>query len=131
MGEFLKIFNIDKVNFEADIISSVNEIIPILDERLLLLKGATNLIVDQNGSIFIINNGMNQLASAGSGDVLSGLIASMIGQGMSLKDALIYSVYLHAESIIENFRFRRSKILSAGDIIRILPKIITKHVGLS
>ncbi|MFA6759666.1 MAG: NAD(P)H-hydrate dehydratase [Sulfuricurvum sp.] len=54
----------------------------------LVLKGA-NVIIVQNEQMFINPHGRNNLAKGGSGDVLSGLIGSLLAQGRSTLDAAI------------------------------------------
>ncbi len=55
---------------------------------ILLLKGA-NTIVASNGKLYINPHGDNLLAKGGSGDILSGLIASLLAQGYSALDSAI------------------------------------------
>lgn len=62
----------------------------------LLLKGA-NVIIAQNGSFFINPHGTELLAKGGSGDVLSGLIASLLAQGYSTLDAAISGSLAHTK----------------------------------
>ncbi len=54
----------------------------------LLLKGA-NTIIAKNGELYINSLGSSVLAKGGSGDVLSGLIVSLLAQGYTAKDAAI------------------------------------------
>ena len=54
----------------------------------LLLKGA-NTIIAKNGELFVNTLGSSVLAKGGSGDVLSGLISSLLAQGYTAKDAAI------------------------------------------
>ena len=48
--------------------------------------------------IFVIDKGTSLLSSAGTGDVLSGIIISLLSQGYSRLDASILGTYLHVES---------------------------------
>jgi hydroxyethylthiazole kinase-like uncharacterized protein yjeF len=56
----------------------------------LLLKGA-NMIIAQNGKLFINALGDNRLSKGGSGDVLSGLIGALLAQGYSTLEASIHA----------------------------------------
>ena len=96
-AEFSKIFSIDIKKVQEDTISIVKEITSLLDKRILVLKGPTNVIVTSEGNIFLINNGTSALATAGTGDVLSGILAALISQGSSLDDAALFGPYLHGE----------------------------------
>lgn len=62
----------------------------------LVYKGADTVIA-WNGQCVVNTNGTADLATAGSGDVLSGFIAGFLAQGMSLFDAACAAVWFHAE----------------------------------
>lgn len=59
------------------------------------LKGVGTVCAMPNGTWFINSSGNPGLASAGTGDVLSGFIAALIAQGLHARDALLLAVYLH------------------------------------
>ena len=61
----------------------------------LVLKGA-NTIITQNEKIYICTLGTSILSKGGSGDVLSGMIGSLLAQGYETKDAAITAVLAHA-----------------------------------
>ena len=66
------------------------------------------------------------MATAGSGDVLTGIIASLIGQGLSSSKAAIAGTYIHglAGDIFAQAESEASLI--AGDLLRTLPKSIKR-----
>jgi len=61
----------------------------------VILKGAKTVIAEPCGNVYINQTGNSGLATAGSGDVLAGMIAGFAAQGLNLKDAAIIGVYLH------------------------------------
>ena len=61
----------------------------------LVLKGAGTVIASPNGEVTVNTTGGSGLAKGGSGDVLAGLITSLIAQGTAPRDAAILAVYLH------------------------------------
>lgn len=62
---------------------------------ILVLKGANTIIATPDGAIAVNSTGNPGLAKAGSGDVLTGMMASFISQGMEALDAAKCAVYLH------------------------------------
>lgn len=61
----------------------------------LVIKSA-NTFIASGGQIFIITDGAPSLAKGGSGDVLAGMIAALLSQGYSAKDAAITACEAHA-----------------------------------
>ncbi|GAA7573303.1 NAD(P)H-hydrate dehydratase [Helicobacter pylori] len=80
---------------------------------VLLLKGANTLIAHQ-GQIFINNLGSVALAKAGSGDVLAGLILSLLSQNYTPLDAAINASLAHA---IAGLEFKNNYALTPLDLI--------------
>jgi ADP-dependent NAD(P)H-hydrate dehydratase / NAD(P)H-hydrate epimerase len=62
---------------------------------IVVLKGAGTVIVNEQGDIRIVATGNPGMATAGMGDVLSGVIAAMVGQQLSLFDAACAAVVAH------------------------------------
>jgi len=63
-----------------------------------VLKGAGTLVSSKSGVPFLCTAGNPGMAAAGMGDVLTGIIAALIGQGLSLPDAAMVGVELHARA---------------------------------
>lgn len=64
----------------------------------LLLKGHNTIIASPDGRIKINTTGNSGMASGGMGDVLTGVIASFVGQGVSCFDAAVLGAYLHGKA---------------------------------
>ncbi|MCH6267071.1 NAD(P)H-hydrate dehydratase, partial [Neobacillus citreus] len=73
----------------------------------LLLKGHRSIIVSPDGQVYINPLGHDALGKGGSGDVLTGLIASFLAQGAEPLHAMIAASYLHARAGQE-----KAKVLS-------------------
>ena len=61
----------------------------------VVLKGADSLCVTHEGKLWINKTGNPGMSSAGMGDVLSGMIAAFIAQGLSTDSAMMLAVHLH------------------------------------
>ena len=64
----------------------------------VVLKGCGTLVADADGGIGVCAGGNPGMATAGMGDVLTGVIASLIGQGLDVGHAALAGVCLHAEA---------------------------------
>lgn len=64
-------------------------------EQIIVLKGARTVVADFDGSVYVNQTGDSTLSKAGSGDVLTGIIASLIGQGMTLFEAACLGAHVH------------------------------------
>jgi len=62
---------------------------------VVVLKGAHSSITTPDGKVFFNTTGNPGMASAGSGDVLTGIILSLLSQGYSSENACVTGVYLH------------------------------------
>ena len=93
-------------------------------EVVSVLKGSGSLI-QQTGSMPVINvRGHPGMATAGMGDILAGLIAGLIGQGLLLFDAAKAGVFIHALCAEDYLDDNDEISLIATDIIDRLPKVI-------
>jgi len=61
----------------------------------VLLKGSTTVVADPSGEVRVNPTGTSWLATAGSGDVLSGLAGSLLAAGLAPLDAASVAAYLH------------------------------------
>ena len=80
------------------------DVATILATRLncfVVLKGAGSVCAQPNGAWYLNGSGNPGLASAGTGDVLAGIIGALLAQGMIPRDALLLGVFLHGAAADE------------------------------
>jgi NAD(P)H-hydrate epimerase len=96
--------------------------------KVLVLKGAYTVIAEPGGSIAIVPVATPALARAGTGDVLAGLIAGLLAQGMAPFQAACAGAYIHAKAGLEAEKEQgNSASVLAGDLLGVLPKILSKY----
>lgn len=90
----------------------------------VVLKGNNTIIASAAGEVFININGNPGMATAGSGDVLCGMIAALIGQGLNPVEAAVAGVYLHGAVGDKAAGLKGEQGMIAGDLINLLPDIL-------
>ncbi len=89
---------------------------------VLIYKGAPTFIFVKGQLPFVIARGDPGMATAGTGDVLSGILTALLAQGEKLPDAALFGVFLHALSGEIAALEKGSYSLIASDIIECLPE---------
>ena len=91
-GEFKRIF----AKKQYTKISSCIEASKLILNNVVL-KGNDTVVALKNRSVWINNNSSNLLATAGSGDMLCGIMSSLIAQKMEIKYSILASIYIHGQ----------------------------------
>ena len=93
---------------------------------ILVLKGHQTIVASPEGKIYINKTGNPGMATAGSGDVLAGVLAAFLGQGIAAYQAACLAVYTHGLAGDMAARDMTEVSLIASDIIEYLPKAFKK-----
>lgn len=122
-GEAARLLQCDIQQIESDRLHSVQQ----LAQRyggVVVLKGAGTIIAAEDRRMAIADVGNAGMASGGMGDVLSGIIASLAGQGLSLFDAATAGCVVHgaAADIVAARQGERGMI--ATDLLPEIPKLV-------
>lgn len=97
----------------------------------VLLKGSTTVVCAPSGLVRVNSTGTPWLASAGSGDVLSGMTGALLAGGLSTIDAASCAAYLHgAAARLAVTRHGAESPLIADDVIAEIPAAIAAALGL-
>ena len=95
---------------------------------ITVLKTHQTIVCDTNLNIYVNQHGNSALAKAGSGDVLAGIIAGLLAQGMSAFEACKLGVYLHSRSgEIASEKLTEYSVL-ANDLIDYIPNAISEII---
>lgn len=93
-------------------------------EVIVVLKGPHTLTALPGGMVYVNTSGNEGMATAGSGDVLAGIIGGLIPQISILEEAVVLAVYLHG--LAGDLAARQLDILgiTAGDMVNMLPAVL-------
>jgi NAD(P)H-hydrate epimerase len=95
--------------------------------QTVLLKGSSTIVVAPTGETRVVVQGPPQLASAGTGDVLSGVIGALLAKGLEPFEAAYGGAWLHAEAGRLRAAIAPQGIL-AGDLLDLLPQVVADRV---
>lgn len=127
-GEMSRLIDIPAPKFESDRIRTSEEFAKEYGVTLVL-KGAPTITSDSNGNTWINSTGNPGMATAGMGDVLTGVIAGLIAQKVQTEKAAALGVYLHglAGDIVAEQKGMHGLI--ATDVLNALPQTISSLVS--
>jgi len=89
---------------------------------IVVLKGAATVIGCPDGTCYVNTSGCEAMATGGSGDVLTGIIAGLAAQGITLQEATLCGVYLHGVAG-ETAAERNVAGIAAGEIAQAFPRV--------
>jgi NAD(P)H-hydrate epimerase len=93
--------------------------------HVVVLKGAVTIIASPDGKAAFIPIATPALASAGTGDVLSGMITGLIAQGMKVFDAAVAGAWLHARAgVAAAIKQGQTISVTASDVIDQIPFVL-------
>ncbi|WP_104382529.1 NAD(P)H-hydrate dehydratase [Sphingobacterium sp. HMA12] len=87
----------------------------------ILIKGANSAIVTPDGTVYFNSTGNVGMATGGSGDILTGILTALLGQGYSSQETLLMGVYLHGRAADIAVQTVGVYSLLPSDIVSCLP----------
>jgi ADP-dependent NAD(P)H-hydrate dehydratase / NAD(P)H-hydrate epimerase len=88
----------------------------------LVLKGAGTIIATPAGEVFVNSSGNPGMATGGTGDVLTGMIAGLLAQGYTVSQAACLGVYVHGRAGDRAAAEKGEEAMIAGDLIEKIPQ---------
>ncbi|MFC8917068.1 NAD(P)H-hydrate dehydratase [Streptomyces sp. NPDC047821] len=116
-GEAAALLGTERQDVESRRLEAVRELAGRYGATVLL-KGSTTLVASADGPVRVNPTGTPWLATAGSGDVLSGLAGSLLAAGLAPRDAASAAAYLHG---LAARRASRGAPVAAYDVAEALP----------
>ena len=89
---------------------------------MALLKGATTVVAHPEGPVRIVMSGDARLATAGTGDVLSGIIGALLARGLTPFDAAAAGAWLHGRAAVLGV----ADGFVASDLLDLLPHALVE-----
>ena len=91
-----------------------------------VLKGYKTVIADPDKNVAVNVTGNPGMASGGCGDVLTGIIAALIGQGVSVFDAARFGAHVHGAAGDLALKEKGELSLCATDLLKKLPEVLKR-----
>lgn len=92
----------------------------------VVLKGAGTVLVDARGSVELVPTGNPAMASAGMGDILTGILAGLLAQGLPPLDAMRLGAFLHGWVADEWVEKNGGRGLMATDLLSAIPHALDR-----
>jgi hydroxyethylthiazole kinase-like uncharacterized protein yjeF len=96
-------------------------------QSIVLLKGPATVIASPDGDVRVTNTGDQRLATAGTGDVLAGIVGALLAQGVDPFDAAAAGAFLHGAASQSGHPHG----LIASDLLDLIPAALHEIVALS
>ena len=125
IGELSKLFEIDAEEFKMDMINIFEKMTTNMPGVLVAKNDSTIISDGING--YINSTGNPGLATAGTGDVLSGVIASLISQGYNSLESSIVSTFIHGLAADNQSNNISQRGLIASDLLIEIGKILSGY----
>ena len=125
VGEAAKLLRCSTADIQQDRLAAVRQLQHEYG-GVVVLKGAGSLIANGEEPVFICNAGNPGMATGGMGDVLTGVIAGLIAQGLSIMDAAKLGVMTHAIAG-DRAAKKGERGLIASDVIKQLRELVNEH----
>ena len=123
-GEFARLTGLSVEEIEADRVEIARQF-AIKYKVVLVLKGAPTVVASPEGLAAVNYSGNEGMGTGGMGDTLTGIIASLLGQGLEELEAAMVGVYLHG-AVADELYEERNFGYTPSEVSRQLPYTMTE-----
>lgn len=127
-GEALRLLGLKEIREEEEFLAKLMKFCE-RNQVVLILKGGPTFVLAPGKTPVVVTQGDPGMASAGTGDVLTGIVAALLAQGMFCFDAAVLGATLHGLAGEAAAKEMGSYGLIATDLIHFLPKAIQAWIG--
>ncbi|MFH1395262.1 MAG: NAD(P)H-hydrate dehydratase [Candidatus Omnitrophota bacterium] len=106
--------------------SETAKIVAELTSAVVCLKGHCTVVADSSGDTYTNETGNSGMATGGTGDVLTGMITSFIGQGIDIFSSAVSAVYLHGAAGDIAAEKKGQFSMTASDVLNFIPEAFDK-----
>jgi hydroxyethylthiazole kinase-like uncharacterized protein yjeF len=124
-GEMARLTHLPKVYIEGHR-QTVAKDFAKTHKVILLLKGHETIVASADGEIYVNKTGNPGMATAGSGDVLTGMIAAFLAQGLSGFEAAKWAAFLHGRAGDLAAKAKTKISIIAMDIVENIPRAMAR-----
>ena len=120
-GEAARLLGVATGQVQEDRVAALRQLAERFEAQVIL-KGAHTLVAGPGTPVYLVPRGNPGMATAGSGDVLSGVVGALLARGLSPSDAARLGAYVHALSGDLAAEGAGQEGLTASDLLTSLPK---------
>tara|TARA_A100000164_G_C21460009_1_gene564072 strand:- start:10 stop:594 length:585 start_codon:yes stop_codon:yes gene_type:complete len=124
-GEFSRLINLEAKDIISDFPRIMENTMKIFDQTLLIKQ--IPICTLKNNEAVVNISGNPGLAVAGTGDILSGVIASFLAQGLNSLDAATLGAFIQGKSSDELLSLKGYRGQIASDLLTVIPNVISKY----
>ena len=126
-GEAARLLNVSVAEIESDRLHSAQRLVKRYG-GIVVLKGAGTIVASETGEMAIIDAGNAGMASGGMGDVLTGIIAALLGQRLTPYDAACAGCVAHGEAADRLAARHGTRGMLATDLFSTLRRVVNPDV---
>jgi NAD(P)H-hydrate epimerase len=126
-GEMARLIGRTTAEVQADRLGVARQL-ATRTRSVVVLKGARTIVAAPDGTAFINPTACGALATAGSGDILTGLVGALLAQGMAPLEAALTGVFVHGAAG-EELAARVGEGMVAGDLPDAIATLIAQRRG--